>query len=71
MKRRDMILKLEEILVEAPEKLEEAAEYILFKLEKHGMMPPCVDGDKCQKLLRVYIDPNFNMWDEQFEEKMK
>lgn len=40
MRRSDMILKLMETLVEAPEELEEAAEYILTHMEKVGMLPP-------------------------------
>lgn len=40
MKRSDMLLKLQETLVEAPEGVEEAAEYILAHLEKAGMVPP-------------------------------
>lgn len=40
MRRSDMILKIMEALVEAPEELEEAAEYILTHIEKAGMIPP-------------------------------
>lgn len=38
MKRSDMILKLQEFMVEAPEEFEKAADYILAKLEKAGML---------------------------------
>lgn len=31
------------------------------------MKPPCVDGDKCQKLMCKFIDPNFNIWDEEYD----
>lgn len=40
MKRSDMVLKLMESMVEAPEDLEEAADYLLAHLEKNGMRPP-------------------------------
>ena len=40
MKRSDMLLKLMETLVEAPEGVEEAAKYILAHIEKAGMLPP-------------------------------
>jgi hypothetical protein len=48
---------------------EELAKHILLKMEKLGIKPPCVDGDKCQFLLHRYIDPSFYYWDEDFEEK--
>ena len=67
MKRSEMILHLQLMLVEAPQDLEAAAEDILSRLEKWGMKPPCVNSDKCQALLTVYVDPSFNMWDEEFE----
>lgn len=35
------------------------------------MKPPCVDGDKCQKLMHKYIDPSFNMWDEEYDKLME
>lgn len=38
MKRSEMLLKLQEILVEAPEDLEAAANSILTRLEKSGMV---------------------------------
>lgn len=40
MKRSYMILRLMEILVEAPQDLEAAANDILNRLEKAGMSPP-------------------------------
>jgi len=43
--------------------------YILSELEEAGMKPPCVDGDKCQFLLRKYMDPSFYYWDEEFEKQ--
>lgn len=68
MKRSDMILKLMEILVEAPEDVEAAADQILARLEKLGMRPPAVDSDKCQALMTVYYAGyTFNQWDEDFE----
>ena len=42
MKRSAMILRLMEILVEAPEDVEKAANYILTRLEKAGMKPPTI-----------------------------
>jgi hypothetical protein len=47
------------------------ADLLLRFIEKAGMKPPCVDGDKCQALMHVYIDPSFNMWDEDFEKDPK
>lgn len=45
------------------------ANSILDEIEKAGMKPPCVDSEKCQWLLRTYVDPNFYYWDEDFEAK--
>ncbi len=67
MKRTDMLLRLQEILVEAPDDIEQAAQSILTRLEKAGMAPPCLDSDRVQCLLQIYFDPNFNMWNEEFE----
>jgi len=40
MKRSDMLLKLMESMIEAPEDIEQAADYLLSRLEKAGMLPP-------------------------------
>ncbi len=45
MKRSDMLLKIMESLLEAPEDIEEAAEYLLTHIEKNGMMPPLYSYD--------------------------
>lgn len=47
MKRSDMILKIQEMLVEAPESLEAAAEDILARLERAGMQPPHTKVKNC------------------------
>lgn len=44
-------------------------EQILTIVEKIGMKPPCVDSNRCQVLMQVYIDPSFNMWDEDFDKE--
>jgi len=44
------------------------AELILKEQEEAGLRPPCVDSDKCQFLMRKFIDPSFNYWDEDFDE---
>jgi hypothetical protein len=40
MKRSEMLLKLMEMMVEAPEDIEVAANDILTRLERAGMKPP-------------------------------
>jgi len=50
MKRSEMLLKLMEILVEAPQEIESAAHSILTRLEKAGMCPP-INKEKSFKLL--------------------
>lgn len=47
------------------------AEMVLDKIEAAGMKPPCVDGDKCQAIMNVYIDSTFNRWDEDFDKDEK
>lgn len=42
MKRSHMLLKIQEMLVELPEDVEKAAESLLKRLEKAGMVPPAV-----------------------------
>ena len=42
---------------------------LLSRMERLGVKPPSVDGDKAQYLLRKYIEPSFNYWDEDFVEK--
>ena len=42
---------------------------LLDDMLEAGIKAPCVDGDKCQFLLSTYIEPSFNYWDEDFEEK--
>ena len=44
---------------------------LLSKLEKAGMKPPGLGGDESQALMRVYVCPNFNMWEEDFHEDEK
>ena len=76
MERSDFINKLYEselykLVVEAEDAMD--VHYtigkILDKIEELGMKPPQVDGDKGQYLLCKYIDPNFNYWDEDFDEQ--
>lgn len=71
MKRSEMISRLQEIIMNVTE-LESTvseAEEILSAIEKLGMKPPCLDSDKCQVLMQVYMDPSFNRWDEEFDSK--
>lgn len=55
MKRSDLLLKLQEILVEAPDDIEDAAEDILTRLEKLGLCP--VSDDGFGNLLSLDYDP--------------
>ncbi len=72
MKREQMVLIIAECLVEPhSDSAETEADYILKRLEKLGMGPPCLDHDKCQVLHQIYIDPHFNIWDEDFEANPK
>ncbi len=71
MKRSEMLLKLQEMMIEAPSDIEQATESILTRLEKAGMAPPCVDDDRCQAIMRVYYDSTFNRWDEDFDKDEK
>lgn len=48
---------------------EDFAEHILSKIEEAGMKPPCLSGEKCQWLLKTYIDPVFTYWDEDFDKE--
>lgn len=34
-------------------------------LEKNGMKPPTLPSDQCQELLKKYVDPDFNRWEEE------
>lgn len=78
MKRSEMVKFIEDRLkyiqysrtVQKPPSFQEIAIELLFYIEQKGMKPPCVDGDKCQALLRKYVDPNFNYWDEDYEKMM-
>lgn len=45
------------------------AELIVKHIEELGLKPPCLDGDKCQFLMHKFMDPHFNYWDEQFENR--
>lgn len=47
------------------------AEEFLTKLETLGMKPPCLPDKYCQALLDVYIDPDFNQWEERVEEDVR
>lgn len=72
MKRSDMLLKLQEMLVESSPSIEEAANDILTRLEKVGMKPPALESMKCQAILDTYYEfYTFNMWDEDFEKDEK
>lgn len=42
---------------------------LLSRMQRLGMKPPHVDGDKGQYLLSKYIEPNFSYWDEDFDEQ--
>lgn len=50
--------------------LEHSMDMLLSRVERLGMEAPCVSSDKCQKLMKKYVDPNFNMWDEEYNEQM-
>lgn len=47
------------------------AEEFLTKLETLGMKPPCLPDKYCQALIDVYIDPDFNQWEEKVEEDVR
>lgn len=65
MKRSDMVARLAISLMtrlpewEKQERLKFADE-ILNDLEIEGMIPP---PEQCQKLIKKYVDPNFNVWE--------
>jgi hypothetical protein len=40
MKRSEVLLKIQEAMVEAPDEIDEAADYILKAMERAGMFPP-------------------------------
>ena len=44
MKRSEMIIRLQEILVELPEDIEHASEALLLRIERAGMIPPIEPG---------------------------
>lgn len=69
MRREEMLLKIQEILVELPENVENAAESLLKRIERAGMKPPTIDSDRCQVLIQKYVDPSFSMWDEDFDKE--
>jgi hypothetical protein len=71
VRRTEMLLKLQEILVELPEDLERASEELLTRIEKLGMAPPCLPSEYCQALMQVYMDPSFNRWEEDVEKDEK
>lgn len=50
---------------------EYVANELLDMIEGFDMLPPCLSSEKCQFLMHKYIDPNFNMWDEEFEKQHK
>lgn len=47
------------------------AEQVLKFIEKIGMVPPALSGAKCKALAHVYLYPDYNLWDEDFEKDKK
>lgn len=74
MKREEMLLKIQEILVEQSEDmtLEDAAEDILTRLEKAGMRPPMLPENYCQAIMDIYIGGySKNQWEENVQKDEK
>ncbi len=75
MKRSEMIELMVGYALDATEGwfaiTTDEANLLLSFIEKAGMKPPCVDGDKCQAIMNVYIDSTFNRWDEDFDKDEK
>lgn len=65
MKRTEMIETLRMVV----DKLK--AETILDLLERAGMEPPRLSGDRAQAHMLVYYDSSLNMWDEDFDRDPK
>jgi hypothetical protein len=74
MKRNEMIYKLIGHVADVTNQMvkfnEDEADLLLTFIEQSGMKPPTLSSDKCQKLMQIYIDPSFNMWDETYEKTM-
>lgn len=74
MYKKDAIKRLYEMLLEVEDSRvsEETAEIFLDSLmEDLKLNPPCLPGEKCQKMMHKYIDPQFHIWEEEFDEDMK
>lgn len=73
MKRSNMVLQLQKVLTHYKHggSVEKLATEILNTVERLGMKPPHLGGEKYQALAHVYIDPSGNMWDEEFEQDEK
>ncbi len=66
MKRSEMLLKIQEMLVEAPDSLEDAANQILTRIEKVGMKPP-YSNKMFQRDAKIYIDADGCQWEPENE----
>ncbi|NJO65128.1 MAG: hypothetical protein HC836_45580 [Richelia sp. RM2_1_2] len=73
MKRSNMLLKIEEMLVELNDvRLSEAAEEILTRIENEGMLPPVVKGKvKVEKFGNQIVVRPWRWEDEELPKKAK
>lgn len=83
MKRSDMVKLIENAVLDSvyvdpetnqvffPNNEGVLGEKLLMAIEEAGMKPPALGGDEAQALMRVYVYPSFNMWDEEFHKDEK
>lgn len=71
MKRSEMVYKIighvRDVTNQMVRLNEDEADLLLTFIEQSGMKPPTLSSDKCQELMKIYIDPSFNMWDHDYE----
>lgn len=75
MKRSEMVDTLADVLTRLTKlnrgNSKHRAKSILKALEELGMKPPALQGDHGQAVIAVYIYPDFNMWEEDFNKDPK
>lgn len=69
MKRDKMLKVIESALGINPwdKPIDLLVDNILASMEQAGMKPPSTDDDRRQVLMHIYMDPDFNIWDEDFD----